>query len=112
MFFHDQSPFTVEFPRGPLQIGNDVVRDIETVRRGDEVLRIIGPTAVAMDRLHKYAVWDDFSALRAAVGVTLEAAVDVDAVRDFMKREGTGFYKKRFDEAFRLYERRVRERRL
>ncbi len=111
MFFHDTSHFTVEFPRGPLQIGNDVVSDIETLRRGDESLHIIRPTAVVEDRLLKYAAWDDFSALRAAVGVALEAPIDLDAVRAFMQREGAGGYRKRFDEAMRVFERRVRERR-
>jgi hypothetical protein len=38
--------------------------------------------------------------------------VDLDAVRDFMRREGAGVFEKRFNEALRVFERRVRERRL
>ncbi len=110
MFFHQASHFTVEFPRGPLAIGNDVVTNTETIREGDRVLHVVSATDVVRDRLNKYAAWDDFSALSAAVGVALEVPVDLDAVREFMRREGTGVFEKRFDEALRVFERRVRER--
>ncbi|HEY0614595.1 MAG TPA: hypothetical protein VGC96_08130 [Candidatus Elarobacter sp.] len=109
MFFHERSHFTVEFPRGPLQIGNDFVDDIRTLHRGDESLRIIGPTAVVKDRLLKFAAWDDFSALGAAVGVARSEEIDFDAVRSFMRREGTGAFSQRFTEALQTFERRVRE---
>jgi len=112
MFFHDASHFTVEFPRGPLAVGNVLVTKTETVREGDRVLHVVSATDVVRDRLHKYAAWDDFSALRAAIGVALEVPVDLDAIHDFMRREGVGVFEKRFDEAFRVFERRVRERRL
>lgn len=109
MFFHDASHFTVEFPIGPLRIGNDTVSDVDTVRRGEETLRIIGATAVVKDRLLSYAAWDDFSALRAALGVARATDFDLDDVRAFMSREGAGVFKKRFDEAMRVFERRLRE---
>jgi hypothetical protein len=111
MFFHEASHFTVEFPRGPLAIGNDIVTKTETIREGDRVLHVVSATDVVRDRLNKYAAWDDFSALSAAVGVAREVPVDLDAVRDFMRREGTGVFEKRFSEALRVFERRVRERR-
>lgn len=110
MFFHDVSHFTVEFPVGPLRIGNESVDDIRTERRGEEAVRIIGPTAVVKDRLLKFASWDDFSALRAAAGVARVTDVDLKAVRRFMADEGAGAFKKRFDEALRVFERRLRER--
>jgi hypothetical protein len=109
MFFHDVSHFTVEFPAGPLRIGNDSVDDIRTVQRGEESVRIIGPTAVVEDRLLKFAAWDDFSALSAAVGVGRSEEFDLDAVRAFMLREGAGVFAKRFAEAMRTFERRLRE---
>jgi len=69
LFVHDATHYTVEFPRGPLAIGNDEVEDIVTLHEAGQVLRIISPTDSVRDRLNKYAAWDDFSALRAAVGV-------------------------------------------
>ncbi|HTD37018.1 MAG TPA: hypothetical protein VK669_05865 [Candidatus Limnocylindrales bacterium] len=109
MFFHDASHFTVEFPVGPLKIGEETVSDVDTVRRGEQSLRIIGATAVVKDRLLKYAAWDDFSSLRAALGVARTIDLDLDDVRAFMSREGAGVFEKRFDEAMRVFERRLRE---
>ena len=112
MLVHPDSHFTVEFPKGPLAIGAEVVSTFQTVRDGELVLHIVSATDVVRDRLNKYTVWDDFSALRAAVGVALEADVDLGQVRAFMHREGRGVFRRRFEEALGTFERRVRERRL
>lgn len=112
MFVHPESHFTVEFPKGPLAIGAEVVTKFETMRDGDLVLHVVSATDVVRDRLNKYAAWDDLSALRAAVGVALEADVDLSEVRSFMHREGQGVFRKRFEESLQTFERRVRERRL
>ena len=112
MFVHAESHFTVEFPKGPLAIGAEVVQHVDTLHDGERLLHIITPTDVVRDRLNKYAAWNDFSALRAAVGVALETKVDLDAVRGFMRREGGGIFRERFEEALTTFERRVRERRL
>jgi hypothetical protein len=112
MFKHPNSNFTVEFPKGPLAIGAEQVNRFDTVRDGDRVLHVITPTDVVRDRLNKFAAWDDFSALRAAVGVALAADVDVHEIRAFMRREGQGVFRERFEQALATFERRVRERRL
>jgi hypothetical protein len=112
MFVHPESHFTVEFPKGPLAIGAEVVTTFETVREGELILHIVSATDAVRDRLNKYAAWDDLSALRAAVGVALEAKVDLAEVRAFMHREGQGVFRKRFEESLQTFERRVRERRL
>jgi hypothetical protein len=112
MFVHPESHFTVEFPKGPLAIGSEAADEFDTVRDGKRVLNVVTATNVVRDRLNKFAVWDDFSALRAAVGVALAAEVDLKRVRAFMRHEGEGVFKERFDEALRIFERRVRERRL
>jgi len=112
MFTHPASHYTVEFPKGPLAIGAEIVNRFDTVHDGDRALHIVTATDVVRDRLNKFAAWDDFSALRAAVGVALAADVDLDEVRSFMRREGQGVFRQRFDEAVQTFDRRVRERRL
>jgi hypothetical protein len=109
MFFHPDSHFTVEFPRGPLAIGSKTVTDTVTLRDGDRLLHIVSATDSVCDRLNKFAVWDDFSALRAAVGVALNADVDHDVVGAFMKHEGQGVFRARFEQALNLFERRARK---
>lgn len=111
LFVHPHSHFTVEFTKGPLSIGAEVVREVATVREGDQVLHIVTATDAVRDRLNKYAAWDDFSALKAAVGVAVEQDVDLAEVRAFMHREGQGVFRARFEEALRAFERQVGERR-
>ncbi|HEY4442492.1 MAG TPA: hypothetical protein VGN14_18705 [Candidatus Elarobacter sp.] len=110
MFFHAASRFTVEFPRGPLAIGTARIVATETIRDGDLVLHILSATDAVTDRLNKYAAWDDFSALHAAVAVATATPIHLDAVRDFMRREGaaTGFTRQ-YSEAWAVFERRVAE---
>jgi hypothetical protein len=112
LFVHADSHFTVEFPPGPLAIGAEPVERVDTFRNGASIVHVISATDAVRDRLNKFAVWDDFSALRAAVAVARESVVDLDAVRAFTEREGRGVYRTRFEEAFRVFERRVREGRL
>lgn len=111
MFLHPRSRYTVEFPKGPLAIGAEVVSRFDTLSEEGKTLNIVSATDAVRDRLNKYAVWDDFSALRAALGVALEQNVDLAEVRAFMHREGGGVFRERFDEALQAFERRVRERR-
>jgi hypothetical protein len=109
LFVHDASHFTVEFPPGPLSIGAEPVERVETICDEASVLHVISATDAVRDRLHKFAVWDDFSALRAAVAVALQAAVNLDAVRAFMQREGGGIHRARFEQSLNVFERRLRE---
>jgi hypothetical protein len=111
LFVHAASHFTLEFPPGPLAIGSETVARVETIREGEQIVHVISATDAVRDRLNKFAVWDDFSALRAAVGVAHEVEVDLESVRSFMEREGRGVHRRRFEEALHVFERRVRETR-
>ncbi len=111
LFVHPDSHFTVEFPKGPLAIGAEVVTEVATVREGERVLHVVTATDAVRDRLNKYAAWDDFSALEAAVGVAVEQDVDLAKVRAFMHREGQGAFRARYEESLQTFERQVRERR-
>lgn len=111
LFSRPDVHFTVEFPKGPLSIGAETVKDVATVREGDKVLHVVTPTDAVRDRLNKFAAWDDFTALRAAVGVALAQDVDLAEVRAFMHREGQGVFRARYDEALQTFERRVRDSR-
>ncbi|MGC1379984.1 MAG: hypothetical protein WA814_03030 [Candidatus Baltobacteraceae bacterium] len=50
-YHHSTSPFTLEFPPGPLAIGDDLVHSYETVKREDEVLYVLSRTDSLRDRL-------------------------------------------------------------
>jgi hypothetical protein len=48
---HAENQYTLEFPRGPLAIGDDLVTAWDTMRRADQILHILTRTDCVRDRL-------------------------------------------------------------
>ncbi len=80
IYIHDAVVWTVDFPRGPLAIGRDVVTSWLTERRGDELLHVISPTDSVRDRFMHYFAWNDYSGLVQAVAVARAQREHVDLV--------------------------------
>ncbi|MDH4388185.1 MAG: hypothetical protein QE269_05625 [Fimbriimonas sp.] len=93
MYRHPDTIFTLEFPPGPLAIGEDY--GIKPVRLTDEQsgqqLDIISPTDCVRDRLAWYLFGNraDFSALSQAVAIAknLGGQIDYDKIRSWGKDE-------------------------
>ena len=97
------SEFFVEFPPGPLMVGQDDVESWATERRGDQTLQILTPTDSVRDRLCAFYFWRDISALLPAIEIALRQDVDLGLIADWSRREGES---ERFDE----FSRRLRAR--
>lgn len=102
IFVHAKTIHTIDFPRGPLAVGGDYVRETATLTFGNTRLRILSRTDCIRDRLAHFYHWDDYTALNAAVGVAIADPSDVDmnALRSWSKREE---HLEKFDE----FERRL-----
>ncbi len=102
-YVHPQSRFPLEFPPGPLAIGDDLVTTWRTVRRDDEVLHVLTPFDSCRDRLASYLYWNDLSGLEQALHVHRAHAHDVDLerLRDWCRQE-------RQLTKFELYEARLK----
>lgn len=89
IFMHPDTSFTIDFPRGPLAVGGDYVRDTAILTNGDMTLRILSPTDCVRDRLAHFYHWDDFTALNAAVAVAAAniGNIDMDLLRSWSERE-------------------------
>ncbi|NPC78398.1 hypothetical protein HPC49_09080 [Pyxidicoccus fallax] len=87
---HPLSHFLLEFPRGPLAVGDDFIKNWSTVRRNDEVLYVLTPTDSCRDRLASFLFWNDFSGLEQALAVFHARAneVDLNVIKDWCGREG------------------------
>ena len=96
IFFHPNSEFTVDFPKGPLAVAGDYIRETATLKRGHERLRILRRIDCVRDRLAHFYFWDDYTALNAAVGVAAQSPdeVDIDRLRAWTERESTAFLAK------------------
>lgn len=87
---HPRSSFLLEFPKGPLAVGEDLIKSWSTVRRDDEVLYVLSPTDSCRDRLASFLFWSDFSGLEQAIAVFQARAneVDLNVIEDWCRREG------------------------
>jgi hypothetical protein len=87
-YVHDATPLFVEFPRGPLAIGDDV--DITPVtlrlRRGSTLA--LSPTDSCRDRLAAYYFWNDRQSLRTAVEIARRQRVQLRTIERWSVREG------------------------
>ena len=89
-YVHPRSPFPLEFPRGPLMIGDDHVTRWNTERRTSaQVVHVLTPTDSCRDRLAALLFWNDFSGLEQALAVyQARPDVELDIVRDWCERSG------------------------
>ena len=87
-FKHTDTPFFVEFPPGPLSIGNEPVRDIVDMELPTGKLRLLSPTDCVKDRLACYYHWNDMGCLEQALLVVESNDVDMKEIGRWSKHEG------------------------
>lgn len=87
-FVHPETEFYVEFPSGPLTVGDERVYDVEIRNTGAGYLRLLTPTDCVKDRLAAFFYWDDKMALEQALLVATEQQVDIADLRRWASKEG------------------------
>jgi len=87
-FKHPDNEFFVEFPLGPLSVGEEPIKDIEERKLTTGVLRIISPTECVKDRLAAYYHWNDLQCLEQASLVAGMNDIDLKEVERWSKVEG------------------------
>jgi len=87
-YVHPVHPYFVEFPRGPLAIGDDV--SIRPVLRssGRRTMRLLSPTDSTRDRLAAFYHWNDRQSLQVAIQIALRNRVVMERIRRWSAREG------------------------
>lgn len=85
---HADTRFWVEFPPGPVQVGDTVVRDFAERQTSAGTLRLLHPTECVMDRLAGYFHWNDRQCLDQAVAVARSADVDLERIEAWARSEG------------------------
>lgn len=87
-FEHSDTDFIVEFPTGPLAVGDEPVSRIAERRSAAGTLRLLSPTDCVKDRLAAYFHWDDRQALEQALLVARAQPVDLAEIRRWAGTEG------------------------
>jgi hypothetical protein len=87
-YVHAAVPHFVEFPRGPLGIGEDFrIRPVWRNRRGARALAL-SATDSCRDRLAAFYHWNDRQSLAVAVTIARTHWIDLRKVREWSREEG------------------------
>ena len=87
-FTHTDTRFFVEFPSGPLAIGDGPVNSITQLEFATGTLRLLSATDCVKDRRANYYHWQDRQCLDQAIMVAADAEVDLVEVDRWSRHEG------------------------
>jgi hypothetical protein len=87
-FIHPDTHFFVEFPAGPLAIGDEPVFEVAQIEFATGVLRLLSPTDCVKDRLSHYFHWKDRQCLDQAVMVATGTEIDLEEIERWSRHEG------------------------
>ena len=95
-YTHPRTPFFVEFPAGPLAIGDDDLVEPVEIRVGGVRVTTLSATDSCRDRLAAFYHWNDLQSLRVAAAIARRQSVDIEAIRRWSEREGRASEFKQF----------------
>jgi hypothetical protein len=87
-FTNPETQLFVEFPDGPLSVGEEPVKEISEFKLSTGTLRILSPTDCVKDRLCAFYFWNDLQGLEQAVLVAESQQVDLKEIKRWSKVEG------------------------
>ncbi|MBL8051096.1 MAG: hypothetical protein JNM46_07730 [Anaerolineales bacterium] len=86
-FINSETKFFVEFPDGPLSVGEEPVKEIKEFKLVTGILKILSPTDCVKDRLCAFYFWNDLQGLEQAILVTKNQKVNLKEIRRWSKVE-------------------------
>jgi hypothetical protein len=89
-FRHPDSDVLIEFPPGPLGVGEEPVKQIVDMETGVGTLRIISPTDCVKDRLSWFYHAQDTECLEQAILVAQGNEIDLKEIARWSMVEGKG----------------------
>jgi hypothetical protein len=87
-FVSSETAFFVEFPDGPLSVGEEPVKEISEFELSTGTLKVLSPTDCVKDRLCAFYFWNDLQGLEQAVLVTKNQKVNLKEIKRWSKVEG------------------------
>ncbi|MEA2104028.1 MAG: hypothetical protein U9P79_05215 [Candidatus Cloacimonadota bacterium] len=86
-FKHKDTDLIVEFPAGPLSVGEEPIKDIITLHTDTGDLKIISPTECVKDRLSAYYFWNDMQCFEQALLVAKFNEINFNEVKRWSRNE-------------------------
>ena len=87
-FINPETQLFVEFPDGPLSVGEEPVKEVSEFELATGTLRVVSPTDCVKDRLCAFYFWNDQQGLAQAVLVAESQSVDLQEIKRWSKVEG------------------------
>ncbi len=87
-FEHPETDLFVEFPAGPLSVGEEPIGKVDEIELATGTLRLISPLDCVKDRLMAYYFWSDQQCLYQASLVVQERHVDLNKLRRWSETIG------------------------
>ena len=87
-FINPATKYFVEFPDGPLSVGEEPVKEVNEFELATGILRALSPTDCVKDRLCAFYFWNDQQGLAQAVLVAKDQNVDLQEIKRWSKAEG------------------------
>ena len=88
-FHHPKTRFTVEFPSGPLALGNEIpVQSKGKVDTPHGVIQLLSPTQCVQDRLAWFYHYNDRQCLDQALAVAQKQPVNLVSIKKWSEKEG------------------------
>jgi len=100
-FIHLETNFFLEFPPGPLSIGEEYITEVLELKQKTGVLRMLSPTDCVKDRLAAFYHWGDYQALEQAILVSRDQEIDLDNIKQWSEKEGA---QERFEKFMKMLE--------
>ena len=85
---HPYTKFFIEFPPGPLAIGEEIIKSFATHKTPLGTLFLLTPTQCVMDRLCAFYFWNDYQSLEQALLVAKNQKVNVHTIKLWSYNEG------------------------
>lgn len=99
---HPESEFALEFPNGPIMVGDEQVPDerVHELATANGTLRLLSPTDCIKDRLAAFYHWKDRQSWEQAISVAKRHPPDWEGLKKWHVNEGeVGSFDKFFQEA-------------
>ncbi len=80
----------VEFPPGPLTVGDEPIKQVDEIKYETGILKVISPTECIKDRLSWYYHFGDRQCLSQAILVAENNKIDITEIKRWSASEGKG----------------------
>ncbi|HQX80745.1 MAG TPA: hypothetical protein PKW63_03255 [Vicinamibacterales bacterium] len=99
---HADVEFFVEFPKGPVAIGDDDLVEPVEIRVGSVKVLTLSATDSCRDRLSAFYHWNDLQSLRVAAAIANRRPVNIEAIRAWSIKEGRATEFRQFEREIAL----------